>query len=45
MELVLMGCICSMQEAAVWDMVRMMKAYRILIVNPFANVCRYLTFA
>ena len=45
MELVLMGCICSVQEAAVWDMVRIMNASRILMVNPFADVHIYLTFA
>jgi len=45
MELVLMGCICSMQEAAVWDMVRIMNASRILMVNPFADVHIYLRFA
>jgi len=45
MELMLIGCICSMQEAAVWDMARIMNASRILVVNPFANVHIYLTFA
>jgi len=45
MELVLMGCICSVQEAAVWDMVRIMNASRILMVNPFADLHIYLTFA
>jgi len=32
MELVLMGWMCSMQEAAVWGMAMMMNASRILMV-------------
>jgi len=32
-------------KAAVWDMVRIMNASRILMVNPFADVHIYLTFA
>jgi len=34
MELVLMGWMCSTQEAAVWGMAMMMNASRILMVIP-----------